>query len=116
MISLPSGTLIWIVAGFTDLRRGFDGLCAMVQNELKENPFSGQAYIFRGKRGKYVSFCMSPFKSWECEDLFRLIINDLSWTTLSHTSHAYLDRFRFKRGHRNLPGRSTAVQIGLVPA
>jgi transposase len=54
MISLPSGTLIWVVAGFTDLRRGFDGLCAMVQNDLKENPFSGQAYIFRGKRGDKI--------------------------------------------------------------
>ena len=54
MISLPSGTLIWIVAGFTDLRRGFDGLSAMIQNELKENPFSGQAYIFRGRRGDKI--------------------------------------------------------------
>jgi transposase len=54
MIGPPSGTLIWLVAGFTDLRRGFDGLCAMVQNELKENPFSGQAYIFRGKRGDKI--------------------------------------------------------------
>ena len=32
MIGPPSGTLIWLVAGFTDLRRGFEGLCAMVQN------------------------------------------------------------------------------------
>jgi transposase len=28
MISLPSGTHIWIAAGVTDLRRGFTGLSA----------------------------------------------------------------------------------------
>jgi len=54
MIGPPSGVRIWIVAGFTDLRRGFDGLCAQVQNELKESPFSGELYIFRGKRGDKI--------------------------------------------------------------
>lgn len=54
MIALPAGTRIWIVAGFTDLRRGFDGLSAMVQNQLKENVFSGEVYIFRGKRGDKI--------------------------------------------------------------
>jgi transposase len=54
MIALPTGTLIWIVAGFTDLRKGFDGLTAMVQNDLKENVFSGAVYIFRGKRGDKI--------------------------------------------------------------
>lgn len=50
----PSGTPIWIVAGFTDLRRGFDALCAQIQNVLKENPFSGEIYIFRGRRGDKI--------------------------------------------------------------
>jgi len=54
MIGPPHGAQIWIVAGFTDLRKGFDTLCALVQNELKENVFSGDAYIFRGKRGDRV--------------------------------------------------------------
>jgi transposase len=26
MIGLPSGTQIWLAAGVTDMRRGFDGL------------------------------------------------------------------------------------------
>lgn len=51
MIGLPNGARIWVVAGFTDLRRGFDGLSALVQNRLNESPFSGEIYIFRGKRG-----------------------------------------------------------------
>ncbi len=54
MIGLPAGTRIWIVAGATDLRRGFTGLSGMVQTALKENPFSGQVFVFRGKRGDLV--------------------------------------------------------------
>jgi transposase len=54
MIALAAGTHIWIVAGVTDLRRGFTGLSGMVQTALKENPFSGQVYIFRGRRGDLI--------------------------------------------------------------
>jgi hypothetical protein len=54
MIGLPAGTRIWIVAGMTDMRRGFVGLSGMVQAALKENPFSGQVYIFRGRRGDLI--------------------------------------------------------------
>ena len=54
MIGLPAGTRIWIVAGVTDLRRGFVGLSGVVQTALEENPFSGQVFIFRGKRGDLV--------------------------------------------------------------
>jgi len=46
MIGLPAGTRIWIVAGVTDMRRGFVGLSGMVQTALQENPFSGHVYIF----------------------------------------------------------------------
>ena len=51
---IPAGTRIWIVAGMTDLRRGFVGLSAMVQTALKENPFSGQVFVFRGRRGDLI--------------------------------------------------------------
>ena len=54
MIGLPVGTRIWIVAGGTDLRRGFVGLSGVVQTALQENPFSGQVFIFRGKRGDLI--------------------------------------------------------------
>ena len=54
MIDLPAGTKIWIAAGVTDLRRGFDGLSAQVQNVLHEQPFSGHVFVFRGRRGDIV--------------------------------------------------------------
>ena len=54
MIPLPTGTHIWIAAGVTDLRRGFTGLSAVVQTALKENPFSGHVFVFRGRRGDLI--------------------------------------------------------------
>jgi transposase len=54
MIGLPSGTAIWLVAGITDMRKGFNGLSALVQTALAENPFSGQLFVFRGRRGDRI--------------------------------------------------------------
>lgn len=51
MMSLPSGTQIWIAAGKTDLRRGFTGLSSLVQTVLEQDPFSGHVFVFRGRRG-----------------------------------------------------------------
>ncbi|VTQ29141.1 IS66 Orf2 like protein [Streptococcus pneumoniae] len=42
MIPLPSGTKIWLVAGITDMRNGFNGLAAKVQTALKERSVSVQ--------------------------------------------------------------------------
>ncbi len=54
MISLPSGTRIWLVAGVTDMRKPFNGLGEQVQHVLNDNPFSGHLFIFRGRRGDTV--------------------------------------------------------------
>ena len=51
MIALPAGVQVWLAAGATDLRKGFDGLAALVQQRLAEDPFSGQLFVFRGRRG-----------------------------------------------------------------
>ena len=54
MIALPAGTRVWIAAGVTDLRRGMDGLAALVQTALSEDPFSGHVFAFRGRRGDLI--------------------------------------------------------------
>ena len=51
MIGLPAGTRIWLAAGVTDMRRGMNGLAALVQITLAEDPFSGHVFVFRGRRG-----------------------------------------------------------------
>jgi len=36
------------------MRKGMDGLAALVQTALSENPFSGHLFVFRGRRGDLV--------------------------------------------------------------
>jgi hypothetical protein len=38
VIQVPVGTRIWLVAGLTDMRCGFQGLSAKVQTAIEENP------------------------------------------------------------------------------
>lgn len=54
MIELRAGTRIWLAAGVTDMRRGFQGLSAQVQTVLEQQPFSGHVFVFRGRRGDIV--------------------------------------------------------------
>ena len=58
MIAPHAGTRIWIAAGVTDMRRGFDGLAALVQTQLEADPFSGQIFAFRLSP---FAFRLSPF-------------------------------------------------------
>ena len=62
MIGPPARTRIWLAAGFTDLRRGFDGLAALVQTRLEADPFSGHAFVFRGRRGDRIKISGSGSK------------------------------------------------------
>ncbi|MFM0631484.1 IS66 family insertion sequence element accessory protein TnpB [Paraburkholderia xenovorans] len=55
MIALPTGTRIWLAAGVTDMRRGMDGLAALAQVTLEQDPFSGHVFAFRGRRGSLVT-------------------------------------------------------------
>lgn len=45
---------MWLATGWTDMRKGFDGLASLVQDHLKRDPFSGQAFVFRGRQGRLV--------------------------------------------------------------
>ncbi len=59
VIGLPSGTRVWIAACHTDLRKGFDGLAALVQTALAANPHSGHVFVFRGRRGDIIKVLWS---------------------------------------------------------
>lgn len=54
MIGVPANTRVWLAAGHTDMRRGFDGLAGLVQTALATNPYSGHVFVFRGKRGDLI--------------------------------------------------------------
>lgn len=51
MIPVPVSTKVWLAAGVTDMRKGFNGLAALAQDVLKQDPFSGHLFVFRGRRG-----------------------------------------------------------------
>ena len=54
MITLASGTRVWLAVGRTDMRKGFDGLSSLVQQKLAQDPFCGHLFVFRGRRGDLV--------------------------------------------------------------
>ena len=41
---------IYIRAGFTDLRKGIDGLAALITSEFALDPFDGSLFLFCGRR------------------------------------------------------------------
>ena len=54
MIPTPSGTRVWLAAGVTDMRKGFAALAAQAEATLRQNPFTGHLFVFRGRRGDLV--------------------------------------------------------------
>lgn len=42
---------VWIAPGMTDMGLGFDGLAALVQGSLHEDPFSYRLFVFSGRKG-----------------------------------------------------------------
>ena len=54
MIGLRAGTRIWIAAGVTDMRCGFQGLAGKVETALQESTFYGHVFVFRDRRGNVI--------------------------------------------------------------
>ena len=46
------------------MRKGFDGLASLAQQRLGRDPFSGQLFVFRGRRGDLVKVL-----SWDGQGL-----------------------------------------------
>lgn len=71
MISFPACSRIWLVAGVTDMRNGFNGLASRVQSMLNDDPFSGHLFIFRDRRGDMIKLL------WADEDGLCLFVKRL---------------------------------------
>jgi len=50
MFSLNSSFRYYLYRGFTDMRKSFNGLSGIVQNELRRNLTSGEVFIFINRR------------------------------------------------------------------
>jgi transposase len=66
MIPGPSGARVWVAAGHTDMRKGFDGLALLVQEALKRDPHSGHLFVFRGRRGGLIKVLWHDGKACAC--------------------------------------------------
>ena len=49
-VALASGTKVYLALAPVDMRKGYDGLAALVQQVLQRDPFCGHLFLFRSKR------------------------------------------------------------------
>lgn len=54
MLSFPPALKIFLASAPTDMRKNHDGLAALVEHVLAENPLSGHLFVFRNKSGDRV--------------------------------------------------------------
>ena len=69
---ITAATEIYIVCGYTDMRRSIDGLCAIIQDKLKMDPRRSALFLFCGHRCDRIKILM-----WE-PDGFVLLYKRLS--------------------------------------
>ncbi len=55
MIPVPAGTRVCLAAGVTDMRKGFASLAALAEKVLRQDPYSGHLFVYRGRRGSRVT-------------------------------------------------------------
>ncbi len=54
MMLVASGVKVHIALGVTDMRKGLDGLAPLVQEVLRQDPFSGHLFAFRGRKANLI--------------------------------------------------------------
>jgi transposase len=54
MTLLPPGVKVHLAFGYTDMRKGIDGLAMLVQGVLRQDPFSGHLFVFRGRKADLI--------------------------------------------------------------
>ena len=54
MTLLPQGVKVHLAFGYTDMRKGIDGLAMLVQDMLRQDPFSGHLFVFRGRKASLL--------------------------------------------------------------
>lgn len=54
MFNLSPSVRIFVCTKPVDMRRSFDGLFALVQSMLQQDPFSGHLFLFRSRRADFI--------------------------------------------------------------
>lgn len=54
MMTIRKGVSVHIALGMTDLRKGLDSLATLVQEVLRQDPFSGHLFVFRDRKTNMI--------------------------------------------------------------
>ena len=67
MISVGPATRVFLAVGVTDMRKGYDGLHALVVRQLCEDPLSGHLFVFANReRTRLKILCWDGSGLWVC--------------------------------------------------
>ena len=67
MFGWGPATRIYLAAGTTDLRKGFDGLYGLVRDRLELEPLSGHVFVFsNAARNRLKLLCWDGSGLWVC--------------------------------------------------
>jgi len=67
MFTLDTTRRILLATGTTDLRRGYNGLYALIQEQLRGDPLSGTIYVFCNRRRDALKLlCYDEGGLWVC--------------------------------------------------
>lgn len=68
MIQITPQMRILVAVAAVDFRAGIDGLCGICRRILKEDPFQGQVFVFRNRRGSALKILMYDGQGfWLCQ-------------------------------------------------
>lgn len=82
---------LYVVCGFTDMRKSIDGLCTIIEDQLKMDPRRSALYLFCGRRCDRIKCLLWErdgfvllYKRMEAEGRFRwprnkLEVRELTW-------------------------------------
>ena len=112
MIVVPAGVKVHLALGYTDMRKGLDGLATLIQEHLKKDPFSGHLFVFRGKKAQLVSLYVPLSDSGQADHPIVLIINVVFRPAFNHALHRYAYCFRAQRVDRDQPLRALDCLCG----
>ena len=59
MTLLPAGVKVHLAFGYIDMRKGINGLAMLVQGVLRQDPFSGHLFVFRGRKANLIKIVYS---------------------------------------------------------
>ena len=98
---------IFVVCGYTDMRKSIDGLCAIVRDQLHIDPYKRSAiYLFCGKRCDRIKI-LKP-KDWLVETGLGEFLSVVAWNKLY--DRCLFEEVEYPNG-RNFEDESTTYKV-----